>query len=256
MQPNGAQLYTDLTAILSGEQIDETYALVLFNLARYDYESRRLWKVLVANSSVANPMTAPAGKNPTTSYPLPSPATPSVSTPYFMEALLEGGMILQNTANSNQTIQLKEIAQEYQLGAIGSNSFWIDYVNRVFYILANLSFQASINLYYKADFGDISLTTGWYGFRPRDAQALVFQAAARYRMGTDYDDIASRNADDNYKAAESMYQSMVKWDANLGLNSYQHRDFSAVFGGSPSSPNYPAPNNYGYGGWNGSNWTY
>lgn len=249
-------MYTQLTQVLGGEPIDETYALTLFNLARYDYESRRLWKALVANSAVANPMTALAGKNPTVSYSLPSPVTPSVSTPYFMESLLEGGMILQNTANTNQTIMLKEVSQEYNLGAVGANAFWIDYVARLFYILANLSFAASINLYYKADFGDITLTTGWYGFRPRDVQALIFQAAARYRMGTDYDDIASRNGDDNFKAAEAVYQSMVKWDANLGLNSYQHRDFSSTFGGAPSSPNYPAPNNYGYGGWNGANWTY
>lgn len=244
-------MYTALTQILAGEQIDETYALALFNLARYDYESRRLWKVLVANSAVANPMTALAGKNPTVSYPLPSPTTPSVATPYFMQPLLEGGMILQNASNVNQTIGLKEIAQEYQIGAQGANAFWVDYVARVFYILANLSFAATINLYYIADFGDITLTTGWIGFRPRDAYAIIFQAAARYRLGTDYDDVAARNADENYKAAEDMYKSMVRWDANLQLNSYQHRNFSATFGGSPGAENYPPPNNYGYGGFNG-----
>lgn len=257
MQPlqNGQQMYVALTAILGGEQIDQTYALVLFNLARYDYESRRLWKVLVANSANANPMTALAGKNYTTSYPLPSPTTPSITTPYFLESLLEGGIILQNATNTNQTVGLREIAQEYNIGAQGASVFWIDYVARVFYILANLSFAANINLYYKADFGDISLTTGWVGFRPRDAYALVFQAAARYRMGTDYDDIAARNGDDNFKAAEAAYQSAVKWDANLALNSYQHRDFSAMFGGNPGAGNFPPPNNYGTGGFNGE-WSY
>lgn len=249
-------MYTALTSILGGEQIDQTYALILFNLARYDYESRRLWKVLVANSNTANPLTAPAGLNPTTSYALPSPSTPSQSTPYFLESLLEGGMVLINAANTNQKLRLTEIAQEYNLGAQGSSSFWIDYVARVFYILANLSFAAQVNLYYKADFGDITTTTGWVGFRPRDAYALVFQAAARYRMGTDYDDVAARNADDNFKAAEAAYQSACKWDKNLQLNSYLHRDFSAMFGGSPGGDNYPPPNNNGYGGFNGyGNWT-
>ena len=256
MSPNGAQMYTALTQVLGGEQIDETYAILLFNLARYDYESRRLWKVLVANSAKANPMTALAGKNPTVSYPLPSPVTPSVTTPYFMQPLLEGGMILQNASNSNQTIGLKEIAQEYSVGNVNSNAFWVDYVARVFYILGNLSFAGLINLFYIAEFGDITLTTGWVGFRPRDANALIFQAAARYRLGTDYDDVASRNADENYKAAEDMYNSMTRWDANLQLNSYQHRNFSATFGGSPGGNSYPAPNNgQGYGEWGLSDWT-
>lgn len=254
--PTGTQMYTQLTQILGGEQIDQTYAFALFNIARYDFESRRLWKVLVANSANANPMVAAAGKNPTTAYPLPSPATPSITTPYFMQPLLEGGMILQNASNSNQTMALKEIAQEYHIGNINSNAFWVDYVSRQFYILGNLSFAANINLFYIADFGDISLTTGWIGFRPRDSNALVFQAAARYRLGTDYDDIAARNADDNYKTSEDMYKSMVRWDANLQLNSYQHRPFSATFGGSPGSSSYPAPNNgQGYGEWGLSDWT-
>lgn len=249
-------MYVTLTQVLGGEPIDEQYALVLFNLARYDYESRRLWKVLVANSAVANPMVAAAGKNPTTAYPLPSPATPSVTTPYFLQPLLEGGMILQNAANPNQTMALKEIAQEYHIGNINSNAFWVDYVARQFYILGNLSFVANINLFYIADFGDITLTTGWVGFRPRDTMMLIYQAAARYRMGTDYDDIAARNADDNFKAAEAAYQSAVKWDANLQLNSYQHRNFSATFGGSSGGSSFPGPNNgQGYGEWGLSDWT-
>lgn len=255
--PNGQTMYTQLGLILGGEQIDINYALQLFNLARYDYESRRLWKVLVANSAKANPMTALAGKNPTTAYPLPSPTTPSVTTPYFMQPLLEGGMVLQNATNTNQTMMLKEVAQEYTVGNTNSNSFWVDYVARVFYILGNLPYAASINLFYIADFGDITLSTGWVGFRPRDVQALIFQAAARYRLGTDYDDVAARNANDNYKSAEDMYRSMIKWDANLQLNSYQHRNFSATFGGSPSGSNFPAPNNgNGFNGYGLNDWTY
>jgi hypothetical protein len=248
-------MYNLLIQILGGEQIDINYALALFNIARYDFESRRLWKVLVANSAVANPMTALAGKNPLVSYPLPSPATPSVSTPYFMQPLLEGGMVLQNTTNNNQTMNLKEVAQEYHINNTNSNAFWVDYVARVFYILGNLSFAASINLFYIADFGDITLLTGWNGFRPRDSNALVFQAAARYRLGTDYDDVAARNADNNYKTAEDMYNSMTRWDANLQLNSYQHRNFSATFGGSSGS-SFPPPNNgQGYGEWGLADWT-
>lgn len=246
-------MYNLLVQILGGEQIDETYALALFNLARYDIESRRLWRCLIAAQSTQQ---AIAGKNPTVSYPLPTPATPSLATPYFMQPLLEGGIVLQNASNNNQTLGLKEVSQEYQLGSQGSNAFWVDYVNRVFYILANLSFAAIINLYYIADYGDITLATGWIGFPTRYANALVFQAAARYRLGTDYDDVAARNGEENYKASEDIIKAVVKWDANLALNSYQHRNFSATFGGNPGGNNFPPPNNYGYGGYNGdSGWS-
>lgn len=236
---NGQQLYTLLTQILGGEQIDQTYALALFNLARYDYESRRLWRCLIA---IDTTLTAPAGMNYTTPYNLDSPPTPSQTTPYFMQYLLEGGMVIQNSTNTNQTMLLREVAPEYQLRAKGTNSFWVDYVNRKFYILADLSFGGIINQYFIADYGDITLATSWIGFPPRYSNMLVFQAAARYRMGTDYDDIAARNGDDNFKASEAIYQAAVKWDANLALNAYQHRDFSAFAGGSGN-----AGNGYGSG---------
>lgn len=250
MLTTGQQMYDLLSQILGGEQIDETYAIALFNLARYDLESRKLWRCLIAFD---NSQTALAGLNPLTAYNLPSPTVPSLATPYFMQPLLEGGIVLQNATNTNQTLGLKEISREYQLGAQGANAFWVDYVNRKFYILGKLSFSAVINLYYIADYGDISLTTGWVGFPPRYANALVFQAAARYRLGTDYDDIAARNGEENYKAAEDIYRALVRWDANLALNSYQHRNFQANYGGNPGSDNFPPPNNYGYGGYNG--WT-
>lgn len=253
---NGQQLYNQLTQILGGEQIDETYALALFNLARYDYESRRLWRCLIA---IDKSKTALTGMNYTTAYALNSPAVPSQTLPYFMQYLLEGGIVVQNSTNANQSVLLREIAPEYQLRSQGTNSFWVDYVNRVFYILADLSFGGPINQYFIADYGDITLTTSWVGFPPRYSQMLVFQAAARYRMGTDYDDIAARNGDDNFKAAEAMYQAAVKWDANLALNAYQHRDFSAFIGGNGgagdgySSGRFVPPNNGGaYGsdfGW-------
>lgn len=242
----GTQLYNLLIQILGGEQIDQTYALSLFNLARYDMESRRMWRCLVATDTS---LTAPAGENVSTAYNLNSPLTPSQSTPYFMQFLLEGGLVLVNTANTNQTMGLVEIAPEYRIGSKGAGAFYVDYVNRKFYILANLSFAAQINQYFIADYGDITLTTSWVGFPPRFGNALVFQAAARYRLGTDYDDIAARNAEENYKASEDMYKAMVRWDANLALNAYQHRPFSSRYGGSGGyQGSYPPPNNGGYAG--------
>lgn len=249
---NGQQMYTLLVQILGGEQIDQTYALALFNLARYDYESRRLWRCLIAINTA---LTALTGKNYTTPYALQSPATPSLATPYFMQYLLEGGMVVQNSTNVNQTVILREIAPEYQLKSLGANAYWVDYVNRVFYILANLPFAGIINQYFIADYGDITLTTVWNGFPPRYSNMLVFQAAARYRLGTDYDDIAARNGEDNFKAAEAIYQAAVKWDANLALNAYQHRDFSAFAGGSShNGGQYPPPNNQGYYGASDYGW--
>lgn len=243
---NGTALYNLLVQILGGEQIDQNYALALFNLARYDYESRRLWRCLIA---IDTSLIAPAGQNMSLAYPLNTPATPSQANPYFMQYMLEGGIVLQNISNSNQTMGLVEIAPEYQLGSLGAGAFWVDYVNRNFYILANLSFSATINQYFIADYGDITLTTPWIGFPPRFGNMLVFQAAARYRLGTDYDDIAARNGDDNFKAAESIYQAAAKWDANLALNAYQHRPFSSRYGGNGNNQgSYPPPNNGGYAG--------
>lgn len=251
---DGDQLIALFNSIVSNgvATVDPTYVLQLINIARADYEERRMWQVLKGKNTA---LTAASGFNPNTSYAMPSPATPTLATPYAMQYLLEGAMLLVDPSNSQNFIPLYELPFEYQVGIQQGNSFYVDYPNRVFYIMANLSGSFTIYQFFKADFGDIqavaagdTAATAWVGFPAKFAPMLAFQAAARYRLGNDYDDISARNGDQNFSTAEQLYKSAMKWDMNLALNGYQHRPFSAQYGGGPGY----GPGSDVYGGYGGN----
>lgn len=229
-------MLTLLSSILGGETIDPTYGLSLINLARADFEGRRPWFSLKAKDSS---QTASGATTPTTAFSIPNPASPSAATPAFMNFVLEGTIRLVNPANSQDVITVDEVPFENQYDYLGTNKFYADYANLKFYLLGQVKNAYTVMLFFIADFGDIQAVeagaqtaTTWVGFPANYAKYLVFQAAARYRMGTDYDDIAARNADDNYKASEQGYQIMVKWDARRQQQASQHRDFGGKYGGN------------------------
>lgn len=223
----GAQLYIYLGNIL-GKQIDETYALALFNLARLDFETRRIWSVLKAKDTS---QTVLAGYNPNTPYSIPNPPTFSQTTPGFVQYILEGSLRLVNPNNLQDFIICNEIPFENQVEAQQDNCFYADYPNYKIYFPGTQAQARQIWQFFTADFGDITVATQWVGFPTRFQPALAFQAAARYRLGTDYDDINARNADDNYNASEMMYKAMVKWDENRVLQAHQNLDYSSRMGG-------------------------
>lgn len=251
---NGDGLYALFNSIVSNgiATVDPVYTLQLINVARADFEQRRMWQVLKAKDIS---LTAAAGFNPTVSYAMPSPASPSLTTPYAMQYLLEGAMQLVDPANSQNYIPILEMPFENQVGIQQANTFYVDYARRVFYIMANLSGTFTIYQFFQADYGDIqavaagaTVATSWVGFPPKFAPMLAFQAAARYRLGSDYDDISARNGDDNVKTSEQLFKTAMKWDMNLALNGYQHRPFSAINGGGPG---YGADSYGEYGGSSG-----
>lgn len=237
----GQNLYDQLTSILNGENIDQTYALQLFNLARMDFESRRPFAVLKAKDTS---QTALAGVNFNTPYQMPSPGTPSQNAPYLTKYLLQGAVRLVATNNPNNKASLLEVPFENQLDLQMGDYFYADYAARQFYILANLPANFTIYQFFIADYGDITLATSWVGFLPRFHPALAFQAAARYRLGTDYDDINARNGDDNAKMAEMIFGAMVKWDDDIVRQQAQNRPFGAINGGPGNLP-YGVPGTIG-----------
>lgn len=240
----GQELYTNiLTPTLGTEQIDQNYALALFELARADYEQRRPLVFLRAKDTS---QIALAGQNLLTAYSMPSPATPSTTTPYLMSYLKEGTLRLTSATNVNNQITLREIAYEDQLDYIGENYFYTDYVNRKFYILATLPGSYVINQFFIADFGAITLTTSWNAIPVRFQPMLAFQAAARYRLGADYDDISARNADENYKSAEDLYKALLQLDARIAQQQATNRSFGAIAGGNGGY--FPRPQGYDFFG--------
>lgn len=236
MSMNGQNLYDNvITPTLGGEEIDINYALVLVELARVDFEGRRLWQGLKGKdgSQVVN-----SGNLPTTAFQIPNPATPSLATPGFMQYLpdREGKAVLRlvNTANANDVRAVHMIEYEEQYQHQNEDVFYADYPNSLIYLLGTFTASYKIWQMFKADFGAITVSTGWNGFPARFMPALGMQAAARYRLGADYDDLNARNADQNFQASEAVFKAMMKWDSELSLQAAQSRNFGVGGGGYQS----------------------
>lgn len=237
-----------MSQIMGGENIDPTYALALLNVSRTGFEllDGRPLNFIKASDSTE---TAISGTHYTTTYAMPSPATPSIATPYLMQYLSEGTITLVSTSNPNNQITLREAAFENSIAFQGQNYFVSDYVNRTFSILANLPGLYKIWQFFIADFGDITDTTSWNGIPPRFHPALAFDAVARFRLGTDYDDLAARNADQNFKTAAALIGSLKMLDARIAQQQATNRSFVGR-DGSAFTGDFPAPGanrGYGYG---------
>jgi hypothetical protein len=228
----GQQLYDDvITPTLGGEEIDIDYALQLVEVARLDFEQRRMWQGLKAKDTS---QTVLSGNTPATAFNIPNPVTPSLTTPGFVHYLpdRQGRAVLRlvNSSNPGDVRVVPMIEFEEQDLRQNEDVFFADYPNSKFYLLGNFNATYKIYQYFKADFGAITPTSSWNGFQSRHMAALGLQACARYRLGADYDDLNARNADENYKASEDMFKAMMKWDSELSLQAAQARNFGRSSG--------------------------
>lgn len=215
----GTQLLALITDILGDEAPSQTYLLQLIALAQVYYESKRPWKVLVAidTSHTVN------GSNIYT-----TPFTIPVDFYRYLgdSSLMEGSIVLFNTGNNQKQI-LTEVPYERILDyRTEFGKFAVDYKNGNFYICGIVPGTYTIYQYYIATTPAITLNTPWLYFPARFQPILAYWACARWRLGTDYDEIASNNADDNSNMANMLFDSMEAWDAELALSAVNSIDYN------------------------------
>ncbi len=218
MLNNGQDILDLLKSILAGQGISDVYALQLINLARIRFEAKRPWKVLstVDSSQVITP--ASTYRTPFT--------IPANFVRYLGESTLSEGSVVLFDGNTDVEY-ITEIPIENILFSKDQYSFCAaDYGSNLLYFTGLIPKTYTIYQYYIADFGDITKTTGWNKFPKRYWAVLAFDAAAHWRLGTNYDDIDAQNADDNFVMAKEIYSSMSSWDTELAIasvNSIQYR---------------------------------
>lgn len=232
MLNNGQDILNLLQSILAGEGISPTYALQLINLARIRIEAMRPWKVL---STVDKTQTV----TPANTYTTPI-TIPSNFVRYLGESTLSEGSVVLFDGNTDVEY-ITEIPIENILFYKDQYSFCaVDYGSNILYFTGLIPKTYTVYQYYIADFGDITVLTGWLKFPKRFWALLAFDAAAHWRLGTDYDDVNARNANDNAKMASQILEAMTSWDAELAISSINSIDYG--------STNYLGGNNYnGYG---------
>ncbi len=213
----GTQLLALLNQILGGESINQVYALQLINLARINIEARRPWQVLKA---VDKSQTVNGSNNYTVPFNIPANFVR-----YLGESSLSQGSIILFDGNTDVEI-ITEIPFESTLMYKQEyGRFSADYGAMKFYLMGLIPKLYTIYQYYIADYGDVTLSTTWLRFPARFAPILAFDAAARYRLGTDYDDVNARNANDNAKMVDTIYDSMSSWDTELAISTVNSLDY-------------------------------
>lgn len=226
---NGQDILNLLQSILAGEGISNTYALQLINLARIRLEAKRPWKVLstVDKSQVVTPAN-------TYTNPIP---LPSNFVRFLGESTLAQGSVVLFDGNTDVEY-ITEIPIENILFYKDQYSFIaVDYGGNVMYFTGLIPKTYTVYQYYIADFGDITTTTGWIKFPKRFWAILAFDAAAHWRLGTDYDDVNARNADDNVRMADDILTAMRSWDselANSAINSIEYKNGNYNGNGNPN----------------------
>jgi len=227
---NGNAILTLLQSILAGEGISKTYALQLINLARIRIEAMRPWKVL---STVDNSQTI----TPSNLYTTPK-TIPSNFVRFLGESSLAQGSIVLFDGNTDvqyiTEIPIENILfNKDQYGMVA-----VDYGSNLMYFTGLIPKNYTIYQYYIADFGDIAALTTWQKFPARFAAILAFDAAAHWRIGTDYDDVNARNADDNARMADQILTAMKSWDSELAISSVNRVDYPAGYNNNNNVRNY------------------
>lgn len=229
---DGQQILDLITSILGGESPDQTYLLQLINLSKMMIENginpakedagSRPWKVLV---TLDKTKTVNGSNTYTTAIDLPS----NFKRYLGESSLTQGKLILFDGSNNIQYLTEIpfELITEYK-DIFGY--FAVDYSNKKFYITGIVPGSFTIYQYYIKKTEPITLTAGWTNFDSDFHPILAFDTAARYRLGTDYDDVNARNADANIRMVNGIFNAMSSWDAEMAISAINNIDYPNVNG--------------------------
>lgn len=217
---NGQNLVDLITNILDDEAPNQAYILQLINLSKTIYENKRPWKFLV---TLDKSMTVIGSNTYLTPFTLPANFRKMMGE----SSLTQGKLILFDGANNVQ--YLTEIPYERILDYKDLFGYFaVDYAGGKFYITGVVPGTFTIYMWYIKKTDPITLSTTWVGVDSDYHPILAFDAAAHWRLGTDYDDVNARNADDNYKMAANIYEAMSSWDAERAISAVNNIDYPNI----------------------------
>lgn len=222
---NGSDMYTAMSTLIDGFNMDTTLFYQLLNSERTKVEMKRPWMRL-------RKVDFTQSIGPVSSIPLsfPPPTSNRITIPSDFMFLTDDGIITLYDSNG-QWEDYTEVPIQAAIPALQeSNQFYADHANGYFYMLGLIAKQYTAFIAYQADYGDIASGTTWLNIPARFQLLLPLMVAVRHRMGIDFDDINARNADDNARAAMEIYEAMSAWDNNLQRSSTTRRDYSGSMG--------------------------
>lgn len=216
----GADFYTAVQNLLGGFGMDTILFYQLLNTARTRREMMRPWMRLrkTQYSQIVN--AAQPVLTPFTSQQLAVPTD-------FQMLTEDGAIMLYDNNNLWQTyteISLQNIIPYLQV----NNTFVVDHASGFIYLNGVIDRQYTLFLVYQADYGDIAAGTTWLNIPARYDMMLAYDVAVMWRLGVDYDDINARNADENNRMADMLYNAAATWDDALQRSATTRMDLPAL----------------------------
>lgn len=214
----GSDILNLLTEILGDEAPSQTYMLSLINMTKTIVEAKRPWKVL---STKDTSQTVTGSNTYLNAFPLPANFYR-----YLGESELSEGSIKLFDGSDNK-YTLTEVPIENILDYRNEfGKFAVDYNNKQFFICGIVPGTFTIYQYYIQTTATITANNSWEKFPSAYyPQILAFATAARWRLGTDWDEIASNNADDNVNMYNMIFEAMSDWDNELALAAVNSIDY-------------------------------
>lgn len=198
----GREIIDFANSLLGNETLDDTMALQMINVIRGVYEMKRPWQVLKKYD-------ASQTISPSNTY-----NTPLTIPEDFRMYLEDYGVQLFDGTNIPQ--QTSQFPYEQKLLRKNNAFEWCaDYGSYQFYIMGIIPSIYTVYQWYIFNPGDIEIDTTWLRFPGEYHFILSYELAAMWRLGTDWDDVNARNADDNARRADMIFKSMETWDAKL-----------------------------------------
>ena len=213
----GSDFYTAVTSLLNGDTIDSTLFYQYLNTARIQRELMRPFMRLrkTYTFSVSAVSSLPLDPTLITKYALPTD---------FFYLSRDAEITLYN--NNNQWQPYTEIPIDQQIYYMQNNNvFWIDHSTQTAQFCGIIDQAYTAFVFYQANLGDITSSTAWLNIPSAFHMILAYDVAAMYRMGQDYDDINARNANENARQADKLFDVMCKWDDNLQRSAVTKLDY-------------------------------
>lgn len=149
----------------------------------------------------------------------------------FLDPGRNGGYGGIQLFNGTQWARLTEVPLEMKNSYYNQfGHFCVDYAQGLVYILGLCPQSYTVYQFITKDLGDITASSTWSQFPSRYAPILALRAAARWRLGTSFDDMNANNAADNDREVRDMFDDMVKWDARLQIGASENQNYGHTGG--------------------------
>lgn len=215
-------IQTMVSTMLNGQSVDQTLLTQYIADSRVDIEQDREWNVL---RKYDTSLTWTPGDTFQTAKAIPAD---------FGRWVEENPIQVWDGDTTNPTIlPVTVIPYNEQLWSYSTQfTAAVDYTTMNLYFMGKADKTWTVILTYIKDNGDIvplsqnnDVATSWLGFPARFHKYLPYDVTARFRLGVSYDDLAARNADQNFKDAQMVKAAMRKWDANITRTLLKNRDY-------------------------------